>query len=99
MIRRFLNSSISGNYNTKNFLTGANSIKQSIGYSSLWNNEIKLGMRVPTLFCKNLLKIDDVVRLKSVEGYQVFHIGGQEFTINPNFMVGEMTSEIVKKTN
>lgn len=40
-----------------------------------------------------------MVRLKSIEGYQVFHIGGQEYTINPNFMVGDMIAEIVKKTN
>jgi hypothetical protein len=43
--------------------------------------------------------IDDVVRLKQVEDYQVFHIGGQEFTINPGYLAGEFAAEIIEKTN
>jgi hypothetical protein len=68
---------------TKLGVSGHN-LKYCFGVNNFWVNDFKL---------------DDVVRLKQVEGVQQFHIGGQKFTIDPTHLMVDFAAEVVEKTN
>ena len=42
---------------------------------------------------------DDVVRLKQLEDYKIFHLQGKEFTVNSRQLLGDFAAEILANTN